>query len=106
MARLVEACAASVKEAEPDLVLITAERTPSGIMPLQLAAHDRFQTGKGYAIADIIGLNKDRPKEVRQNELHGVIAELLDPDGRRQFTGNNPSGCWSAPGSSGSPVFH
>lgn len=104
-AQLVDPCTSDGSGPEPDVVLLAVDRIPPDIMALQLAAHDRFETGKGYAIAGIIGRNPRQPKDVQQSRLDGTIADSTDPKGRRQFTSGNASGYWSAPGSSGSPVF-
>src|SRR5262249_36638644 len=35
----------------PDLVLLTPQKIPTDVMPLQLAVHERFEVGLGYAHA-------------------------------------------------------
>jgi tetratricopeptide (TPR) repeat protein len=69
---------------------------------LRLASHERFQVGRGYAIA---GLVRDKPNTPRVAKIRGTISDLEDPDGRREFTGDNSNAYWFQPGSSGSPVF-
>ncbi|MBV8871010.1 MAG: hypothetical protein JOY65_16600, partial [Acetobacteraceae bacterium] len=97
-------CAPAANEPEADVVLLLPDRVPTGAMALQLAAHDRFETGKGYVIAGLVR-HPNQPNLVAVDRLEGTIADFLRPDGRRQLTGANPAGYWSERGSSGSPVF-
>jgi hypothetical protein len=89
----------------PDLVLLLPEGMPSGVMALQLAAHDRFEIGNGYAHAGLMGLEPSKPNEVRDIDIKGQIGASTGADGKRQFTGSNPVSYWSRPGTSGAPVF-
>jgi hypothetical protein len=58
-ARLVDACD-SVANPAPDLVLLLPEEIPNaGTTILQLASHERFQVGEGYAIAAIVRDDKN-----------------------------------------------
>jgi tetratricopeptide (TPR) repeat protein len=103
-ARLVDACDAAANPT-PDLVLLLPDEIPSaGVMKLQLATHERFQVGDGYAIAAIARDEKspDTPRDVK---IPGAIADHEDTSGRREFTGSNPNGYWFQRGSSGSLVF-
>ena len=86
----------------PDLVLLLPNEIPTaGVTILPLAFQDRFQIGKGFAIA---GLVRDASTP-RVATIRGTIADLEAPDGRREFTDSNQSAYWFQPGSSGSPVF-
>jgi hypothetical protein len=103
-ARLVDACDSAANPA-PDLVLLLPEEIPTaGVMRLQPATHERFQVGRGYAIAGIMRdeKNPDTPRDVK---IAGTVADHEDTNGRREFTGGNPNGYWFQRGSSGSLVF-
>jgi tetratricopeptide (TPR) repeat protein len=101
-ARLVDACEGG-SGPPPDLVLLRPEEIPiAGATILRLASQERFQVGRGYAIA---GLVRDKPNAPRDVKIQGTIADHEDADGRREFTGDNPNAYWFQPGSSGSPVF-
>jgi tetratricopeptide (TPR) repeat protein len=103
-ARLVDACEGAT-DPSPDLVLLLPDEIPvAGVTILRLASHERFQAGRGYAIA---GLTRDekKPNTPRDAKIPGTIADHEDADGRREFTGDNPNAYWFQPGSSGSPVF-
>jgi tetratricopeptide (TPR) repeat protein len=101
-AQLVDACEGAA-DPSPDLVLLLPDEIPAaGVTILRLASHDRFQVGGGYSIA---ALMRDKPNTPRVAKIRGTIADLEDPDGRREFTGDNSNAYWFQPGSSGSPVF-
>jgi tetratricopeptide (TPR) repeat protein len=103
-ASLIDECDDSSGE-RPDLVLLKPHAIPDeNIMVLPLAPHFRFEVGEARGI---VGLrrNLQKPNAIQVAEIKGVLAATLDTDGRRQFTGDNPSGFWLERGSSGSPVF-
>ena len=89
----------------PDLVLLVPDEIPPGLMMLQIAVHERFEFGSGYALAALPGLASSSARSVRDVRVAGTIADHVSADGRRQFTGGNSQGYWSKRGSSGSPVF-
>src|SRR6266849_4034479 len=101
-ARLVDSCEGAT-DPSPDLVLLLPDEIPvAGVTILRLASHERFQAGRGYAIAGVV---RDTPNTPRDAKIPGTIADHEDADGRREFTGDNPNAYWFQPGSSGSPVF-
>ncbi len=103
-AQLVDACEGGADPA-PDLVLLLPDEIPAaGVTILRLASHERFQAGRGYAIAGLIR-DKKKPNTPGDAKIPGTIANHEDADGRREFTGDNPNAYWFQPGSSGSPVF-
>jgi len=103
-AELVDACEGR-PGLSPDLVLLLPDEIPiAGVTVLQLAAHERFQVGQGYAIAGLIR-DKQKQNAPRDAKIRGSIADHESADGRRQFTNSNQSAYWLEPGTSGSPVF-
>jgi len=103
-AQLVDACECRTGPS-PDLVLLLPDEIPAaGARILQLASQDKFQVGKGYAIAGLVRDEKN-PNIPRDVKISGTIADHEDTQGRREFTGSNPNAYWFQPGSSGSPVF-
>jgi tetratricopeptide (TPR) repeat protein len=103
-ATLVDACEGR-PGLSPDLVLLLPDEIPiAGVTILQLAAHERFQVGQGYAIAGLIR-DKQKQNAPRDAKIRGSIADHESADGRREFTDSNQSAYWFQPGSSGSPVF-
>jgi tetratricopeptide (TPR) repeat protein len=74
-------------------------------MWLQPAAHERFETGAGFAHAGLIGRDKTNPSGVSDVRVKGEIIDFIDSEGRRQFTGSNSASYWTTRGASGSPVF-
>jgi tetratricopeptide (TPR) repeat protein len=103
-AQLVDPCEGAT-DPPPDLVLLLPDEIPAaGVAILRLASHERFQAGRGYAIAGLIRDQK-KPNTPRDAKIPGTIADHEDADGRREFTGDNPNAYWFQPGSSGSPVF-
>jgi tetratricopeptide (TPR) repeat protein len=103
-AQLVDACKTGANPAL-DLVLLLPEEIPNaGVTTLQLASHERFQVGEGYAIAGLVREEK-KPNTPRDAKIKGTIADHENTDGLREFTGSNPSAFWFQRGSSGSPVF-
>ncbi len=103
-AELVDACEGR-PGLSPDLVLLLPDEIPiAGVTILQLAAHERFQVGQGYAIAGLIR-DKQKQNAPRDAKIRGSIADHESADGRRQFTNSNQSAYWLEPGTSGSPVF-
>jgi len=106
-ARLADACEV-VDGTAPDLVflrLIEPPAQPSGVMWLQPAAHERFETGAGFAHAGLIGRDKANPSRVGDVRVKGEIVDFMDAEGRRQFTGSNSANYWTTRGASCSPVF-
>ena len=90
----------------PDLVLLSPEAIPGGVMTLPVAVQDRFQVGRGHAHAGRAEVNaRGEVVSLRDLDIGGEIAAGLSSDGRRQFTGSNPTSYWAKSGSSGSPVF-
>jgi hypothetical protein len=101
-AQLADACEAAV-DPPPDLVLLRPDDIPAaGVRILQLASHERFQSGRGYAIAGLVRDNTNMPRDTK---IIGTVADHEDSAGRREFTGDNVNAYWFQPGSSGSPVF-
>jgi tetratricopeptide (TPR) repeat protein len=88
-----------------DLVLLWPEAMPSGVMTLPLAMNERYETGAGYAYAGLAGRDPKTPAAVRPVKMDGEIEPHIDPEGRRQFTGDKVQGYWAEEGSSGSPLF-
>ena len=106
-ARLADACEL-LDGTSPDLVflaLVEPRSQPSGVFPLQPAAHDRFETGAGFAHVGLIGRDKANPGRVSDARVKGEIIDFIDAEGRRQFTGSNSASYWTTRGASGSPVF-
>jgi hypothetical protein len=89
----------------PDLTLIAPLAIPNTVTRLRLATHERFETGKGYARAGILGRDKGKPEDIIDRRVPGLIQEETDADGLRQFTGEKSLTYWVDRGSSGSPVF-
>src|SRR5215472_18245954 len=50
----------------PDLVLLTPDFTPHGLIPLPLAPCERFEVGEGYAFVGLRGLDKGNPNAVKE----------------------------------------
>ncbi|MGJ5217859.1 hypothetical protein ACQR1Q_13450, partial [Bradyrhizobium oligotrophicum] len=89
-----------------DLVLLLPDDYPmTGSTFLQVAFKEGNEVGPASAIAGIVGRDPRRPGIVREQCIDGKIHAHIDPDWRRQFTGENPSSYWFTEGSSGSPVF-
>lgn len=84
------------------MFLLPDEIPNAGVTILQLAAHERFQVGEGYAIAGLIRGGQRTPRDTK---IGGSIADHEGADGRREFTGSNSNAFWFQRGSSGSPVF-
>jgi Trypsin-like peptidase domain len=106
-ARLADACKV-VDGTAPDLVflaLVEPRSQPNGVMWLQPAAHERFETGAGFAHAGLIGRDKTNPSRVSDVRVKGEIIDFIDSEGRRQFTGSNSASYRTTRGASGSPVF-
>ncbi|HXP03424.1 MAG TPA: tetratricopeptide repeat protein, partial [Stellaceae bacterium] len=89
----------------PDLVLLRPENIPSAAMSLQLAAHERFEVGEGYAHARLSRTDSAGRETWRDMFADGRINPNTTGDGLRQFTGDTPQGYWFTSGSSGSPIF-
>src|SRR5205814_1497717 len=87
----------------PDLVLLQPTAIPSGVMALQLAAHDRFETGAGFAYARLARVDPDDRLILQDIIAEGRISPNLTSKGR-QFVGAM-EGYWFSRGSSGSPAF-
>ena len=105
LARLADGCEATEGQS-PDLALLLPEHIPnSDVMALQLAAHERFEFGPGYAIAGLAGRDQSKPNLPEDVRIEGTIANFKNAKGTRQFTGINDSSYWSGRGSSGSPAF-
>jgi hypothetical protein len=103
-ARLVEACEAGANP-PPDLVLLRPDEIPNaGVTLLRPACEDRFQVGKGYAIAGLVR-DKNNPNAPQDAEIEGTIARHKRADGRHEFKSSHTSEFWFDRGSSGSPVF-
>ncbi len=106
-ARLADACEV-VDGTAPDLIflaLVEPRSQPSGVMWLQPAAHERFETGAGFAHAGLIGRDTVNPNRVSDVRVRAEIADFINSEGRRQFTGGNSASYWTTRGASGSPVF-
>jgi hypothetical protein len=106
-ARLADACEVLDGTAS-DLVflaLVEPHSQPNGVMWLQPAAHERFETGAGFAHAGLIGRDKGNPNRVSDVLVKGEIIDCINSEGRRQFTGSNSASYWTTRGASGSPVF-
>jgi len=88
-----------------DLVLLEAETIPIGVMALQLARHDRFEVGPGFAHARLVRSDPNQREVWRDFFPEGKLDANKTSDGMRQFTGTSPNGWWFTSGSSGSPVF-
>ena len=97
LGKLHDPCNADEGE-ENDLVLLRAADPPDGLVALQIARIERFETGQGIAYARLPSRNTDKP-------IKGTIESEPDAFARRNFTGSNPSSHWFEKGSSGSPVF-
>jgi hypothetical protein len=90
----------------PDLVLLSPNEIPGGVMTLPVAVDDRFQVGAGYAHAGRAEVNaRGEVVSLRDLDITGEVRAGRSADDRRQFTGNNPKGYWAKSGSAGSPVF-
>jgi tetratricopeptide (TPR) repeat protein len=89
----------------PDLVLLTPDFIPRHLIRLTLAPSERYEVGDGYILAGLPGLDSQDRAAVQEIIVEGKIAIFLRRDGRRQFTGSNPTSYWTDRGSSGSPVF-
>jgi hypothetical protein len=106
-ARLADACEL-LDGTSPDLVLLALVEPysqPSGVIWLQPAAHERFETGVGFAHAGLIGRDNANPGRVSDVRVKGEIIDFTNTEGLRQFTGSNSAGYWTTRGASGSPVF-
>jgi hypothetical protein len=101
-ARLADPCEETGRPS-PDLVLLQPAAIPSGVMALQLAAHDRFETGAGFAYARLARVDPDDRVMLQDIIADGSISPNLTSKGR-QFTGAM-EGYWFSRGSSGSPAF-
>lgn len=102
--RLADACEA--QDGPPqDLVLLTPDEIPPGIMPLQPAFDASYETGDAFAVAGLAGRNPGNAAAIEDVTIEGQLADRIRADDRRQFTGSNPAGFWLERGSSGSPVF-
>jgi len=97
IARLADLCEGLV-DPLPDVVLLKPDAVPSGIMLLQLAAHDGYETGPGQVHAFLLSRGID-------DFVEGEIAKRVNAKGQRNFTGNSSTTYWFEKGSSGSPVF-
>jgi tetratricopeptide (TPR) repeat protein len=68
-------------------------------MELQIARHERFEYGPGFALAVL-------PSRGLSDELiDGVIVQHVNNRGLRRFTGDATTEYWLEKGSSGSPMF-
>jgi tetratricopeptide (TPR) repeat protein len=83
-----------------DLVLLRPAAIPSGTPVLQLAMEKSLEVGEAASRARI-----RRDSGWIEATVSGRLDSALDPDGRRQFTGENRQGYFFVRGSSGSPVF-
>jgi tetratricopeptide (TPR) repeat protein len=103
-ARLVDPCEAGANPA-PDLVLLRPDKIPDAqVAILRPARFEKFEVGEGYAIAALVR-DKKKPNVPRAVKVPGTIVDFEGGDGRREFTGSNPTAFWFDFGSSGSPVF-
>jgi hypothetical protein len=82
----------------PDLVLLKPDTVPSGVMTLQLATEDRFETGGSCAHTYL------RSRR-RYSTVCGSIDHDAGPDGLRQFGSDQSQRFFFEKGSSGSPIF-
>ena len=83
-----------------DLVLLRPAAIPSGTPVLQLAMKETYEVGEAASRARI-----RRDSGWIEATVSGRLNSALDPDGQRQFTGENRRGLFFVRGSSGSPVF-
>jgi tetratricopeptide (TPR) repeat protein len=96
---LVDACDKDQDGRPPDLVLLRVEDTFPRGMELQIARHERFEYGPGFALAVL-------PSRGLSDELiDGVIVQHVNNRGLRRFTGDAMTEYWLEKGSSGSPMF-
>jgi hypothetical protein len=87
-AQLADPCQGMV-DPPPDLVLLRPDDIPiTGTTMLKVASQERFQAGKGYAIAGLLRGNANAPRDMK---IAGSIADHADSTGRREFTGTNPN---------------
>jgi len=71
----------------PDLVLLRPAAIPSGTPVLQLAMKETYEVGEAASRARI-----RRDSGWIEATVSGRLDSALDPDGRRQFTGENRQG--------------
>jgi hypothetical protein len=91
IAHLVDACEQANGDV-CDLVLLEPETVPTGIMALQLARHDRFEVGPGFAHARLARADANQ-REIRRDLFpRGELDANKTSDGMRQFTGTSPNG--------------
>jgi tetratricopeptide (TPR) repeat protein len=83
---------------DPDIVLLRATELPNGLIQLQIARDEPYETGKASALARLPTRNTDR-------EILGEIGKYIDEKGRRAFGQLVATGYWLEKGSSGSPIF-
>jgi tetratricopeptide (TPR) repeat protein len=95
-ARLADPCEETGRPS-PDLVLLHPAAIPSGVMALQLAAHDRFETGAGFAYAHLARFDPDDRVMLQDIIAEGSISPNVTSKGR-QFTGAM-EGYWFSRGS-------
>lgn len=82
----------------PDLVLLLPDTVPSGVMTLQLATKERFETGASRAHTYL-------ESRKRYSTVGGRIDTEAGQDGLRQFRSDQSQQYFFEKGSSGSPVF-
>jgi hypothetical protein len=95
--QLVDLCKATDGD-DPDIVLLRATKLPNGLVELQVARSEAYETGKSSTLARLPTRNTDR-------EIPGEIGGHIDEKGRRAFGQSVATGYWLEKGSSGSPIF-
>jgi tetratricopeptide (TPR) repeat protein len=83
---------------DPDIVLLRAIDPPDGLIELQVARDEAYETGEASALARL-------PSRKTDHEIPGQLGKHVDEKGRRAFSQADKSRYWLEKGSSGSPAF-
>ncbi len=94
---LIDLCKVSGGD-DPDIVLLRATEPPQGLIELQIARDEAYETGEASALARLPTRDTDR-------EIPGEVGKHVDEKGRRAFGQPVRTGYWLEKGSSGSPIF-
>jgi Trypsin-like peptidase domain len=94
---LIDPCRTSNGD-DPDIVLLRATKPPDGLLGLQIARYDAYETGTASALVQLPTRQTDR-------EIQGEIGKHIDEKGRRAFSQLAATSYWLEKGSSGSPIF-